>query len=999
MKNNYGRFKIIVLISFILLLFVITLEASAGNTTNPLENPPLQQEVNGIVTGPQGQPLAGVAVYIKGEAKGTVTNMDGEYAIRAAPGDILVFSYLGFKPVEVVLQEEDNINIRMEEDVSSLGEVEINAGYYNTTRRESTGNISRVTAEEIERQPVTNPLAALQGRMAGVEIVPNGSEAGAAYTIRIRGRNSLREEGNFPLYIIDGVPINSVPVETIGFFGSTGMDPLNNLDLSNIKSIEVLKDADATAIYGSRGANGVVLITTKKGSDLNSGIQARIYTGVSTLPNRLDLLNTSEYLQIRRRAFENDGVEPNEFNAYDLVLWNQDRYTDWQDFFLGGKSEMTNAQLSASGGNESTSFRLGGSFHNQGTIYPADNNYKKVTGTVNVNHRSKDENFKINFSANYGLDSNELIGDVSFSSNAFSLPPNAPAVFNEDGGLNWEDWAQAGLDNPLSGYYNKSKIETNNLIANLGLSYTFFQNLTLRTSFGYTHYDSEELLKRPSRSYNPADQETHSSSHLNNQRTSWIIEPQVTYNASFGDANLEVLFGTTFQESGSSSLKLQGRGYVSEGLIGNLDTAENILNASSPNSKYRYTAIFSRIGIDWKERYFVNFTGRRDGSSRFGPDNRFANFGAVGAAWIFAEKSSSEEGGAFLSFGKLRGSYGTTGNDQIGDYGYLDAYEATDGPGGLYPTALSNPAYSWEVSRKMEGGIDLGLFRDRIFLGISWYRNRSSNQLVGYPLPMITGFNVVQANLPATVQNTGWEFELNSQNVRSKSFSWQSSINLTIPRNELINYPGLDQSSYANVYRIGHPLDISLRYNYQGLDPVTGFYTIEDINGDERFDYQDKMIIQDHGRTFYGGVNNNLNYKSISLEFLWEFVKQEGSFSSFGAGAPRAQRRVVLQALDQNSRFQTISQSRQASTAYGYALDSALPIEDASFLRLKSLSLGYIIPQSFLHKIGMEAGKFFLHGQNLLTITPYPGLDPERPYAGTSFGSLQTITAGLEFNL
>ena len=1000
MKNNYGRFKIIVLISLILLLSIITWKASAGNTPHPLRNFTQQQEIFGIVTGPQDQPLAGVAVYIQGESTGTVTNREGEYAIRAAPGDILVFSYLGFKPVEVLLEEESNINVHMKEDVSFLGEVEINAGYYNTTRRESTGNISRVTAEEIEMQPVVSPLQALQGRMAGVEILPGGSHPGMAPTIQIRGQNSLRSEGNYPLYIIDGVPVNSTPLESNSLMGHTGIDPLNTLNLANIQSIEVLKDADATAIYGSRGANGVVLITTKKGNYGERGIEARIYSGISTVPNRIDLLNTEEYLEIRDRAFENDEVAPNEQNAYDLVLWDEDRYTDWQDFFFGNNSPVTDVNIAGSGGNENTSFRLGGAFHKQGTVYIGDFNYQKITANLGLNHRSKDDKLQVSLSVNYGVDNNHLLGNgVNIASSPFTLAPNAPAIFNNDGSLNWEDWGNAGLDNPLAGYFNSSRTQSNNLVSSLGLSYELFSGMILKTNVGYTNFESDELVKMPSRSYNPSDEVDHYSLYKQIERSSWIIEPQLNYELAVGNGTLSALIGGTFQENKNLHMGIQGEGYVSEAMIGNLSAAENIINSSTLNTTYRYAALFGRLGYNWRQKYFINLTGRRDGSSRFGPGKRFANFGAVGAAWIFSEEDFVNDGLGFLSFGKLRGSFGTTGNDQIGDYGYLDAYEATLGPGGIYPTQLSNPEYSWEENKKLEAAVELGFFEDRLNLGVSWYRNRSSNQLVGYPLPALTGFTSVQANLPATVQNTGWEVEVSSFNIRSDDFSWQTFFNISFPTNELLSYPNIEQSSYNNTYKVGHSLDVALLYQYEGIDPETGLYSITDVNEDGTLDYEDRVVTRDRGRQYYGGISNNLKFRNLSLQFLWEFVKQEGTVSSlFDAGQIGNQHEDVIENLSDNSRYQIISQSYEASRAYSNVLDTAFPYEDASFLRLKTLSIVYSLSSRFSNALGVSGGNLSINGQNLITLTNYRGMDPGMPYGGTSFAALRTVTCGLQIN-
>ncbi|MDX1718594.1 MAG: SusC/RagA family TonB-linked outer membrane protein [Salegentibacter mishustinae] len=992
MKNNYSRLKWVALIILGGILFFLSQSVIAATAKTSIFQ---EQEVSGIVSDQNGIPIPGVTITVKNTNRGVVTNLDGEYEITTPPNSTLVFSYIGYKKQEVKVDGRVEINIQLEDDISALGEVKINAGYYNTTKRESTGNISRVTAEEIELQPVVSPIQALQGRMAGVEITPGGSNPGTASTIRIRGTNSLREEGNLPLYIIDGVPINSTPIETNSIIGSAGLDPLNNLNVSNIASIEVLKDADATAIYGSRGANGVVLISTKTGKQRETGFEARVYTGATTVPNRLDLLNTQEYLAIRQMAFQNDEVQPTQQNAYDLLLWDQDRYTDWQEFLFGGTSQTTNANLVFSGGSDNTSFRVGGSYFTQGTVYPGDYDYNKVTGVFNLNHSSADRKFNINLSVNYGVDVNNLVGNISLNSATFLLPPNAPSIFNEDGTLNWEDWGEANLDNPFQGYFNSSTTKSNNLVSNLGLSYELFSGFKLRTTLGYTYFNSEELWKRPGRSYNPSNESPNNSSHLNSTRKSWIIEPQFIYEAQFNKLKIDALIGATLQENAQAQQRFQAVGYASESLIGNIAAAENIINPSRPNAEYRYSALFSRIGINWNRKYYINLTGRRDGSSRFGPNNRFANFGAVGAAWIFSEEPLIKKSFPFLSFGKFRGSYGTTGNDQIGDYGYLDAYEATVGPGGLYPTSLANPDYSWEINKKLEGGVELGFIDDRIRLGLSHYRNRSSNQLVGYSLPYITGFNSVQANLPATVQNKGWELEVTSLNLNNDKFRWQTSFNISFPENELLSYPDIEQSSYANTYRVGRPLNVSLLYEYTGIDTDTGLYTIRDVNEDGRFDYQDRINIQDQNREFYGGINNNLSYKNFTLQFLWEFVKQKGRLALFNAGAP-----YNIMNLDNGERdYQRISQSFQASRAYSYVVDTSFPFQDASYLRLKTLSLGYSIPKDFLQRTGLKDCKLFIHGQNLLTLTPYEGLDPELPSSGTSLGSLRTISGGLQINL
>ncbi|WP_034887658.1 SusC/RagA family TonB-linked outer membrane protein [Gillisia sp. Hel_I_29] len=989
MKNTYSHLKWVALIILSGILIFLSKSAMAATTTAlPLQ----QQKISGVVTDPNGIPILGVTVTIKNTLQGTVTNLDGEYKISAPGNAILVFSFVGFKKVEIPLEENTVINIQLEEDIAALGEVQINAGYYNTTRRESTGNISRVTAEEIELQPVVSPLQALQGRMAGVEITSGGANPGAASTIRIRGINSLRAEGNYPLYIIDGVPISAEPVETNSLLSNSGLDPLNNLNPSNIKSIEVLKDADATAIYGSRGANGVVLITTKIGAQKGTGLDIRTYTGISSVPKKLDLLRTSEYLTIRKSAFENDAVEPTQRNAYDLVLWDQKRYTDWQEYAFGGNAEVTNANLTFSGGNDKTSFRLGGSWFSQGTVYPGDYQYQKITGNMSLNHFSEDGKFKITASLNYGIDRNEITGDLKLSSLNL-LPPNAPALLNPNGTLNWSEWAEAGLVNPLEGYFNSNDIGTNNLITSTSISYEMLPGFEIKSGFGYTRYDSNELWKMPARSYNPGGKPVNRSAHLSSVRKAWIIEPQLSYNTNFGKMEVNSILGATLQENNSSRQSLQGSNYASEALIGNLAAAQDILNAKSSNIQYKYAAVFARIGMNWDKKYYLNLTGRRDGSSRFGPNNRFANFGAIGTAWIFSEEDFFKNVFSFISFGKLRASYGSTGNDQIGDYGYLDAYEATRGPGGLYPTSLANPDYSWEVNKKMEVGLDVAFWKNRMNVGLSWYRNRSSNQLVGYTLPAITGFESVQANLPATVENRGLELELNSVNFNNKNFRWQTSFNISLPENELLSYPGIEQSSYANTYRVGEPLNISLNYDYTGIDSETGYYSFTDVNGDDKLDFQDRTIVEDRTREFFGGLNNNFTYRGFSLQFLWEFVKQNGKLIYYNAGR-------IQNILSNYSRddFQTPTQSYQGNLAFSNAINSSRFIEDGSFFRLKTLSVSYDIPEKALKGLGIQRFNLFLHGQNLWTITSYGGMDPENSFNGNFIGNLRTITAGAQIN-
>ncbi len=979
-------------------------ENSRAAYFDPPNNLQTQYLLKGTVKDLYG-PMPGVHIHIKGTKTGTFTNEEGKYSITVAGSDTLVFSYIGYQTMELPILGRPNLDVEMQSEVTELQEVEVNAGYYTVKERERTGSISRVKAEEIELQPIVSPLEALQGRMAGVEVEQSAGITGLAPTIRIRGINSLRNDGNYPLYIVDGIPINSDPLRSGGgLTNSTGLDPLSTLNLYNIQSIEVLKDADATAIYGSRGSNGVVLITTKKKrtSDGKTLLAVNVLTGISEVANKVKLLNTRQYTSMRKMAFENDGVIPNNFNAPDLILWDQNDYTDWQEVLFGRAALMTNVNMSISGGDKYTSYLIGGSYHNQGSVFPGNFDYNRITANFNLNHHSQNNKFQLNISGNYGVDDNSLFFGNNFVTSALTTPPNAPPIYGEDGSLNWENWVG---NNPLAVLEQPQDIKSDNLLANMGLTYKILKGLNLKTNLGYSKLNSEEQIRFFKEAYRPSRWDfiklrTNQSQSI---RQSWIVEPQMTYDFIRGKLEINTLAGATLQDSKNTYLSIEGSGYADKSLMENLGTADEVRIFNYNNIHYKYAALFGRVGLSYDKKYFLNMTGRRDGSSRFGPDKRFSNFGAIGAAWIFSEEKAVSEIIPFLSFGKIRGSYGTTGSDQIGDYAYLDTYETTDGPGGLYPTQLFNPDFSWETNKKLETALQLGLFRDRINLNVSWYRNRSSNQLVGYPLPATTGFTSVLSNLPALVQNSGWELQFSAINVTNEDLYWQTSLNMTFPDNKLVSFDNINQTSYKNRYKVGYPLNIRKLYQFDGIDPDTGFYRVVDVNEDNRFNFDDRVVVNNMGRKYYAGINNHFRFKGLSLQFLLEYVQQNNLSSRFKASAPGTYGNKPIEFLNaweqlgDNQDIQKLSQSGSALKSFSYAANSSIGVEDASFLRLKNLSLTYQLPPSVLDKLKVESMNLFFRGQNLFTMTNYKGLDPQG--GRNVVPPLRTISCGIQLNL
>jgi TonB-dependent starch-binding outer membrane protein SusC len=999
-KNSLYKGRRVIWYSVLIWMCLFCLTCFAQNT-----QPTKTHLVSGVVTDATG-PLPGVTVSVKGTSISAITDSSGKYSISTDDNGTLVFRFIGLKTIEIPINDQTQINVLMTDDATTLREVTINAGYYTVKDKERTGSISKISAKDIEKQPVSNVLAAMQGRMAGVDIIQDGGTAGGGFQIKIRGLNSLRADGNSPLYIIDGVPYSS---ETIGYSQTTtGMatptSPLNSINPSDVESIEVLKDADATAIYGSRGANGVVLITTKKGKAGKTKFSISSSTGVGRVTQFLDLMNTEQYLAMRQQAYVNDGIATYPANAYDINgTWDQTRYTDWQKELIGGTAEITDVQASVSGGSSQNQYLISGSRRKETTVVPGDSNYNRTAFHFNMNHTSDDSRFKVLFSGGYTLqDNKQPATDLTKLSRA--LAPNAPALYDANGNLNWENNT---FQNPIASLNSFSTVDTKDLVANTVLSYTILPNLEAKANMGYTSVKNHEQRLIPSTISNPAQNITSANSQMFDnftERESVLFEPQLNWKKKFTNSTLDVLIGGTAQQQTTERLYAQGGGFASNALITNLSAASIKLIFASDITEYKYQAFFGRVNYNYKEKYIVNATGRRDGSSRFGPGKQFATFGAVGAAWVFTNEKFLKDN-KVLSFGKLRMSYGTTGNDQIGDYQFLNTYSTTSlnyqGVVGLEPTRLYNPDFGWESSTKIEAAIETGFLNDRIFLTAAWYSNRSSNQLVGIPLPGTTGFTTLNANLDATVENKGIEVTLRTVNFSGKDFKWTTNFNISAARNKLVEFPGLAGSTFANTYVVGQPTSIIKVYEFTGVNPQTGLYEVADLNGDGIFNAAgDRQKVMDLTPKYFGGLQNQFQYKNWQLDFLFQFVKQQVSnyTPNVSAGYNVNQTTEMLNVWQQTGdtapyQMYTTGANSAAATAFSrYAASDAM-IVDGSYIRLKNISLTYALPM-FVKGVSC---KLSLQGQNVLTFTNYKGGDPEFKYTNY-LPPLRVFTAGVQLN-
>lgn len=964
--------------------------------------------VSGKVADINGAPMAGVNIIVKGTGMGTTSDIEGKYSINANDNDVLVFTFIGFKTYETQINGRSTIDVSLEEDIKSLQEVEINAGYWQVEDREKTGNISRVSSKDILEQPVYNPLQALHGRVPGVYVQQTSGVPGSNFRIQIRGTNSLIN-GNDPLFIVDGVPVTSETLSSTHVSSSImgqGSNPLNTINVSDIESIEVLKDADATAIYGSRGANGVILITTKKGKSGKTNIHLNLYKGFGKVSRKLDLLNTQQYLEVRKEAFKNDGVEPSESNAADLLLWDTTRYTDWQDVLIGGTATTTNAQMSIEGGSATTNFMLSGGFLKETSVFPGDLDYHKGSSHLSITHKAFDEKLNVTFSSNYVFDNNtQPFLDLTLF--ATSLPPNAPSLYDGDE-LNWEN---STWENPLAYLKRKYRGNTKNFLGNISMSYYITSDLKIISTLGYNDIRMDESILTPSTFYDPAygfGAEAAASLNSSSNVQSWIVEPQLHFKKEISQGELYVLIGTTFQKQMRNDFVMMGTGFSSNELIEDLRSASSLIMINDSHRDYRYNAAFTRINYNWRGKYILNITGRRDGSSRFGPGRQFANFGAIGGAWIFSNEPFLKNINTVLSFGKIRSSFGVTGNDQIGDYKYLDTYSSTpeyQGIVGLRPSGLFNPDFGWETNKKFEVGMELGFIQDKILLSLSYYKNKSSNQLVNQSLPRTTGFTSIQSNLRAEVENKGIEVELRLLNFKNRLFQWETSLFVTVPRNKLVSFPGLEKSSYFNQFVIGEPLTIKKAYKNKGVDPETGLYQFEDFNNDGVLtSVDDRLIIKPIVQNYHGGFNNSFSFKGFQLDIFVQFVKQTGYGFWHSSPAPTGFRfNRPVSVLDRwqkagdeaSNQVYTTGANGAAFSRFFTFRSGDTSVANASFVRLKNISLSYFLPGNWTKGIKC---RFYFQGQNLLLITNYDGLDPENQ-GSTILPPLRMFTAGVQLTL
>jgi TonB-linked SusC/RagA family outer membrane protein len=1006
--------------------------------------------ISGRVVDSAYMPLQGASILVSGKDKGgTQTDANGNFSFRTnSAHPVLVVSYLGFATREVRWPEGiKTITIRLHPSSDPLDAVQVIA-YGTNTRRFSVGSISTVTSEDIEKQPVNNVLLALEGLVPGLAVTPSSGAPGASVQLQIRGQNTLQGASPLPtgalppatydqpLFIVDGVPMaaqnNNLNQLTSILSGQTsttaGLSPFNGISPQDIESISVLKDADATSIYGSQGANGVILITTKKGKPGKTQFNVSVNSGPNKITRHTQMMNTPEYLALRHEAIQNDGTSaPTDPGSYpDLSIFDTTRSHNWFNDFFGGTANTTDLHAQLSGGNNTTTFLLSVGYSHQVFNTPGGFSQDGLFYHSSFHYNSQDHRLNIDVTGDVSYTTNDNSGSPGVTS-AFLLPPDLPALLDPKGNLVW-NYKGSDISEYQQYAFIKQKYQAGSYLFNnsLTVGYKLLPGLNIRAVLGYNDSRTAETSINPLSAQNPNTGYAQNSAIFTNGAFQTIdAEPQVDYNLTAGKGRLSAIVGGEYKSATNSTNYLEGINYPTDALLTSIAGASYVYG-STGSTIYKYAAGFGRIQYIYNQKYILSLTGRRDGSSKFGPGRQFGDFGSAGAGYIFSEEPSFKKTLPFISYGKLAGNYGTSGGDGVQPYQYLSLWEPIqntptfEGIASYKPLNLYNPNFSWDTKRSLNISLDLGFLHDRLLINAAWYLSRCGNQLTGAALPAQTGFGQVLENFPANVQNTGLEFAITSKNITSKNFSWSTSLIISGNRNKLISFPDLNTSPYASTYTIGKPVTELHGYKFAGLNDTTGLYQFYNAAGKIPSDPGalvgtpstqggDIVPIGDLTPDYSGSLANTITYKGFSLSFNFQFSKGKGYnyLNSLYANSAFPGEEFNMPEIVQNrwrkpgdhAPIQRASAGySEASFTASYFARSDGGIGDASYIRLKNVALSYSLPSGFLRRIGVKGLNLYLRGENLLTFTGYKVGDPEMQSL-FNFPLQRIVLGGLSINL
>lgn len=965
------------------------------------------KQISGTVkSSDDGMGMPGVSVVIKGTTSGTSTNIDGEYSIEAEPTDYLVFSFVGMVTQEVLVGNQTVIDITLSPESIGMDEVVV-VGYGKQIKSEMTGAVTKVSAEKLQDVPVPSFESALHGKTAGVFIEKASGKLGEAIKMRVRGSSSISAD-NQPLYVLDGIPIIS---QDQGISNNSPTNPLNTINFNEIESIQILKDASAAAIYGSRAANGVVILTSKKGKEGKTKINLNYSKGFSEAANKVDFLNAAEYRELYGEAAVNAGYFASIDDAFAEGSWfpgwlrdgGEGVDVDWQDqVFRTGSVE--NVDLSASGGSKNTQFYASLSRnYNKGIII--ENDFTRTGGRLNLDHTVND---KLKIGVSGSLVKTEL--DRVSNDNAFSTPmqmvalaPVNPTHDLETGELNTNTIYYNGL---ISARDNFVKQEVTRTIGNVYAQYQFLPELNFRTEYGLDNYSQLET------SYQGRETNDGAPSGQGNVRNvrsvNQVFNNYFTFNKEFNqDHTIEATLGMTYEETEDDNSTVTANGFPSDDFQ-TLNSGAETIAFGGVKTEFSFLSYFVRANYKFKDKYLFNGSFRRDGSSRFGEDKRFGNFYAGSLGWILSRESFIENQ-EWISFLKLRASYGVVGNAGINNFAsrglYQGSYYTTYT--GIRPTQLPNPDLKWETTSQLDIGLDFGLFNNRVNGEFDVYYKKTKDLLLNQRLPATSGYTSITKNV-GELENKGVEFTINTNNLVGE-FKWNTSFNISFNKNEITKLPGGDIVAGVNRVMKGESIGVFYTRKYAGVNPDNGhaMFYVEEGSNETTDDYNAaaNMVVGDPNPDFVGGLSNNFSYKGFDLDIVLAFVYGNDVYNGGGQyQSNQASSWKDNQTRDQLNRWQQpgditdVPQAWLAGNQYSGTDPSSRYLSDASYLRVKNITLGYNFPQSVLNTLKLSNLRVYVAALNLYTFTDYKGWDPEVNFGGTNLTQTNTnIIQGRDF--
>jgi len=971
---------------------------------------PTTISVEGIIL-TDGEPLPGANILIKGTDRGTVAGTDGTFSITVNPGDVIVVRFIGFVTREFTIENDDYLEIELREDLYESGELVV-VGYGTVRKSDLTGSVSSISARDIQATSVSSIEQGIQGRAAGVIITQTSGQPGSGTTIRIRGTSSINAN-NEPLYVIDGVPVISDAGQMrTGAVRGPAMNPLASINPDDIESIEILKDASAAAIYGARGANGVIIVTTKTGTRAGTEVSFGYYTGFQSIASKIPMLNARQLAELGNEAADNAGVIRRVIYASPNNLGEG---TDWQDEIFDS-APISNYQLSVHGRNEGTRYSISGNYFDQQGII-LNSGFDKGNLRLNLDQRISD---RVDIGTKLNLTRSTLQGTItdfelaipsSVTTWALEFNPGLP-VFNSDGDYIYQNnTSQPSVGNPVAdALETQQKSKSTRVIGNANVRWKIFDNIELRSSLGVDWFLNEEQFFIPN-FLKRAEASNGQAALGDSKGYTWLIENILSYNNQFRNKHsVNLMAGHTIEKFENDFLYVATSDFEDNRLGFNAIQGGNQNTLSlSGGSGWQMQSVLSRINYSYDNRYLVTATGRVDGSSKFGDGNKYGFFPSFSVAWRIDQEDFFSDVESINQF-KLRAGYGVVGNEGIPPYSSLGTLEITEAyfgendiAKGAGPGTLENADLKWERTAQINTGIDINLFNDRITLSTDYYIKKTTDLLLNAPVPYISGFDFAFTNI-GELENRGFEFSINSFNTTG-TVHWKTSLTFATNSNKITKLTGFEDAGLTGQSLLGitgwtrieegQPIGTFYGYQSDGIiqtgddlssiphfanyTPTYGDRKYVDQNGDGIINENDKVILGNANPDFSFGIGNEFAYRNFTLNIFMQGVygNEIINFNRFSLESFDGTKNNSTAALERWTPDNPTNKYPRANALPPGNVLSDVQVEDGSYLRIQDITLGYNLPVTVTGRVGLQSVRFYVSAKNIYTFTNYSGYDPE----------------------